>query len=630
MRRLNPGVYTSKEQLMSNTTEYTTFWQTYKIGKEIAGKYSRFYTRSLVFYTFGFINQGLAYLSIYLIFIALFSNPVDTKMALICLAFFTLFTVLNGISRWCATAFDYTGTLPRTMHDMRIRLGEKLRTMPLERLNSYKTGELNSSLSSNVDESVTMLGMISGMFLDIVVTPLVVITGLFFIDWRMAIIVMIMMPLAIPLYRKKRRTGIAEKTSVGEANAALESDIIEYIQGITVLRATNQAGRNAKRLNDGILRVRDLQKSKLWISTALMLAVDMLILATLIVIGIMGSLWVGNATMGIAAVAAILVMISRLMEPLAIFLAVTAVLDIMSSSFRRVKEVLTIAPLEVKNPPAEINSYEVEFESVDFSYLGQNEQTLRGLNVQIPRNSMTAFVGPSGSGKTTMTKLMMRYADPQNGVIKIGGADIRHMPQDYLLSKFAVVFQDVYLFDASIVENIRMAKPNASDDEVKEAAKAAYCHEFIERLPDGYETTVGDIGGSLSGGERQRISIARAILKDAPIVILDEPTAALDTESELAVQKAIDALVVDKTVIVIAHRLSTIVGADQILVIDKGELVEQGTHQELLEKGGKYNALWQAQLRSTAWNHSPLTPADGSSSAPESDVGEEFSEEIRS
>ena len=198
---------------------------------------------------------------------------------------------------------------------------------------------------------------------------------------------------------------------------------------------------------------------------------------------------------------------------------------------------------------------------------------------------------------------MMRYADPQRGTIKIGGADIRCMSQEYLLSKFAVVFQDVYLFDESIMENIRMAKPDASDEEVKIAARAAYCHEFIERLSDGYETVVGDIGGSLSGGERQRISIARAILKDAPIVILDEPTAALDTESELAVQKAIDALVADKTIIVIAHRLSTIAGADQVLVIDESQLVEQGIHKDLLEKGGRYSDLWQAQLRSKKWNH---------------------------
>ncbi|WP_321419058.1 ATP-binding cassette domain-containing protein [uncultured Desulfobacter sp.] len=186
-------------------------------------------------------------------------------------------------------------------------------------------------------------------------------------------------------------------------------------------------------------------------------------------------------------------------------------------------------------------------------------------------------------GKTTITRLIMRYADPQTGLIMIGGTNIRQISQKELESYFAVVFQDVYLFDDSIMENIRMAKSGATDAQVIQAAKAACCHEFIKRLPDGYYTTVGDIGGSLSGGERQRISIARAILKDAPIVILDEPTAALDTESEVAVQKAIEKLVRNKTVIVVAHRLSTIAGADQILVIDDGMLIESGTYDSLLE-----------------------------------------------
>lgn len=587
---------------MSNTSKYTTVKETYEIGKEIAGSYSHLYSRSLLCYIFSYINQGLAYLSIYLIFAALFSSPVDSRSAWTWLGLFVVFTFLSGISRWFAHDFDYTGTLPRVMHGLRIKLGDKLRTMPLQRLGGYKTGELNASLSSNVDESVTMLGMISGMFLDIVITPLVVVTGLFFIDWRMALIMMIMMPLAIPLYKKKRRGGIAEKTAMGKANAVLESDIIEYIQGLAVLRATNQTGANAKRLQGAIVHVRDLQRSTVAKTTILMLMLDMLILSALVLIGVLGSFWVGSATMSIAAVASILVMVSRLMEPLSIFLAVTAVMDIMSSSFKQVKEVLDIAPLEVAASRFEVSSYEVEFDGVDFSYQGQNEQALKGLSVLIPSKSMTAFVGPSGSGKTTMTKLMMRYADPQKGLIKIGGTDVRHMSQEFLLSNFAVVFQDVYLFDESIIENIRMAKPDASDEEVKGAARAAYCHEFIERLPYGYETGVGDIGGSLSGGERQRISIARAILKDAPIVILDEPTAALDTESELAVQKAIDALVADKTVIVVAHRLSTIAGANQILVIDEGQLVEQGTHKDLLEKGGRYSDLWKAQLRSNVWN----------------------------
>jgi ATP-binding cassette, subfamily B, bacterial IrtB/YbtQ len=214
---------------------------------------------------------------------------------------------------------------------------------------------------------------------------------------------------------------------------------------------------------------------------------------------------------------------------------------------------------------------------------------------------MTAIVGHSGHGKTTLTRLIMRYADTQKGDIKIGGVNIKNMEPDELMSHISVVFQDVYLFDDTILNNIKMANTNATDKEVEEAANAACCHEFISRLPDGYHTRIGDIGGSLSGGERQRVSIARAILKNAPIVMLDEPTAALDTESEVAVQKAIDKLVKDRTVIVIAHRLSTIAGADNILVIHDGQIAESGTHDALIKKEGRYYNMWSAQQRTKAW-----------------------------
>ena len=215
---------------------------------------------------------------------------------------------------------------------------------------------------------------------------------------------------------------------------------------------------------------------------------------------------------------------------------------------------------------------------------------------------MTALVGPSGSGKTTITRLLMRHADPQAGRILIGGVDLREMTPDVLNGLVSTVFQDVYLFDDTVIANIRMARPDASDEAVREAARAAQCLDFIERLPQGWDTRLGDIGARLSGGERQRISIARALLKDAPIVILDEPTAALDTESELAVQRAIDALVESRTVIVIAHRLSTIAAADRILVIDGGRLVQQGRHDELLAQEGRYRAMWAAQQRAKAWH----------------------------
>ena len=588
-------------------SNYTTFKETYTIGKEIAGDYQGQYQRSLVLYALAFVCQGLAYLSLFQLFNALLSSPIHSELAWYWLAAFVLCLGINGLARWFAHDFDYTATLPNVMHQMRLKLGDKLRTMPLERLNRYKTGDLNASLSSSVEESVTMLGMVSGMFLEVVITPLVVIIGLFFIDWRIALVLLVMMLLIVPLYIVKRRMTVLEKSGLGQAHAELESDIIEYVQGLPVLRATNQTGLNAKRLQHGILHVHAVQRATFWPTLFLLLLSDMLILAALVVIAMLGSLWVNDASLTIAAVAAILIMVSRLMEPMSLFLAVTVVLDIMSSSFRRVKELLDIPPLATHQPVATAQQFDIQLEGVDFRYQdqdqdqGQHQHAIRNVTVSMPTNAMTAIVGPSGSGKTTLTKLLMRYADPQHGSIKIGGIDIRNMSQQTLLSHFAVVFQEVYLFDASIFENIRLAKPSASDNEVIAAAKSAYCHEFINRLPAGYHTRVGDIGGSLSGGERQRISIARAILKDAPIVILDEPTAALDTESELAVQKAIDALVQNKTLIVIAHRLSTIAGADQILVIEQGELLEQGTHQTLLKHAGRYHDLWQAQLRSKVW-----------------------------
>jgi len=587
---------------MSDTTKYATFKETYEAGKMIAGDHATDFKRSLSLFALAYTMQGGAYLSIYGVMAALFSSPVNAWQAWIWFGVMAFFVLINVCARWFAHDFEYTDTMANITHDMRSKLGKKLRSMPLEVLSSYKTGDLNSSLSSNVDESVMMLGMVSGMLIENFLTPVVVIVGMFFIDWRMAVLLLLIMPLAIPLYRKKRKSGAHEKTEMTKANSVLESDIIEYIQGLPVLRATNQTGKNAKHLHEGIIHVRDLQRASMWGTIVNLVMGDMLILFALIMIAMWGSIWVGNGTMNIAVIAALLVIVSRLMEPLSLFLATTSVLDIMNAGFARVKEILKIQPLEVISPQGKANNFEILFSNVDFTYHGQEEKTLKKCTFTIPGQAMTAVVGPSGSGKTTIARLMMRYADPQAGAVIIGGIDIRQISQEELMSYFAVVFQDVYLFDETIIENIRMAKSDATDEEVIQAAKAACCHEFIKDLPNGYHTTVGDIGGSLSGGERQRISIARAILKDAPVVILDEPTAALDTQSEVAVQKAIDTLVKDKTIIVIAHRLSTITGADQILVIDDGELVEKGTHSDLLEKQGKYTALWQAQLSSKEWH----------------------------
>lgn len=248
-------------------------------------------------------------------------------------------------------------------------------------------------------------------------------------------------------------------------------------------------------------------------------------------------------------------------------------------------------------PPKDLS---VTFEGVSFAY-GQHK-VLNDISFHMPQGSVTALVGESGGGKTTTANLLLRFWDVSTGCIRIGGTDIRTFSQSEFYKHFSVVFQDVYLFNDTVLNNIRMARPEASREEVMDAARKAHCHEFIMELEEAYDTPVGEGGARLSGGERQRIAIARAILKDAPLLVLDEATASVDPENELLIQEALGALVQDKTLLVIAHRLSTVRGAHQILVLKQGDIAERGTHEELMSHKGIYHQFWQSQERMKSWS----------------------------
>lgn len=580
-----------------------SLWQSFRLMQQAAGEHAPALRRSMVLFILASIFEGLAFACFYPLIAALLANPIEIQTAWQWLAAMAGLAMMDALFRWPALGFAHTDRLANVNYSLRLQLGEQLRRMPLHELSKYRAGELGAILSGNVEETVTTMSGASAVVIRTLIVPMVAVAATFAIDWRMALAMAVIIALAIPVYSWSRRLSGQELHDLAAAHSRTEADIVEYIQGLPVLRAMSQTGKQARALQNTLESLRLLQISAMRKS-----AVPILLFSSLAELGIIAVLALGvtliiNGSLDIAALAALLVIAMRLTEPLSLFTGLTVVFDKLEAGFRRIEKLLSIKPLAVIEPLDNPEKFDIRFNNVGFAYDGTGKQTtLHDLNFNIPARSMIALVGPSGSGKTTITRLIMRYGDPQSGAIEIGGKDIRHMQSDQLMRHISVVFQDVYLFNDSILENIRMGNTQAGNEEVMLAADKANCRQFISRLPDGYNTNVGDIGGSLSGGERQRISIARAILKDAPIIILDEPTAALDTESEVMVQQAIDALVKDRTVIVIAHRLSTVKGADQILVLNEGRLVERGCHDELLTTKGKYHAMWSAQQSVKQWH----------------------------
>ncbi len=577
-------------------------YATYKRMIYAAGSQAYLMQRGFALVIASAIAQGLAYATLFPLFESLMAGNDELILyGSILIGLVLIDTVL----RMFINGYDWQIQMD-TGHEVRIKLGEQLRRMPLEYLNSRQAGDLNVVLSGDVNDVVMIMGGLYNIVLNTFVTPITTIVVTFFYDWRLALALAVLFPLALPLYRKIRTVAARENRVTSAATAKVTANLIEYAQGLAVLRATRQVGPQSVRLQDSLAHLRQQQTiAASWnIMPGIMMSA--IVQVGILIVIVLGVYWFLGGSLSLAILFALLVIMVRFAEPLSIFANLATMFDFMEAGLERIETLLAVKPLPVSEPNGRIESFDITFDDVDFIYNAgiaetNGDRVLNDISFTLPENSLTALVGTSGSGKTTITKLITRYADPLQGSVQIGGVDIRNITPETLMHHISVVFQDVYLFDDSIRANIRMAKPDATDAEVEAAAEAANCHEFITRLPQGYDTTVGEIGGSLSGGERQRISIARAILKDAPIVLLDEPTSALDTESEVAVQRAIDRLVEDKTVVVIAHRLSTVVAADTILVLEDGNLIERGTHDELMVDNGRYATMWQAQQQSRRW-----------------------------
>lgn len=540
--------------------------------------------------------NGIAYLGFYPVFNAI--DKRDGSMVLLWLALMSVLMLCSIWLRWRSQEYEYGGYLSRASHELRSQVGLFLRQIPLQNLNKRRTGAINALIAGNIDEVLNYSPMVVGLLCHALLTPLVVGVGSLLVDWRLGVLLLLSLALLFPVLYIIQPMMRRDKLLLSNAHSGLNAQLLEFTQGLFVLKSAGALSSQQQYVQNAIEKVKTVQQQALKHETVPNVLLGAMLELTVVVLLLAGAAWIGNGSLAPIVVAALMAISARFAEPLTSFLSMVGTIEMVRTGYKELQKFMAQQPLPISPDGAKQQGFAIEFHDVQFSYQQDNGATrmvLQNINLHIPERSMLALVGGSGAGKTSLTRALMRYADVDKGSICIGKVDIRQQSTEALIANFSVVFQDVYLFDDSVANNIKMARPTASIDEVIAVAKRAKCHDFISALQEGYETKIGDIGSSLSGGERQRISIARALLKDAPIVILDEPTAQLDTYSELAVQQAIDELIKDRTVIVIAHRLSTIVGADNIAVLDKGEIVATGTHQELLQQNGQYSALWAAQ-----------------------------------
>ena len=515
----------------------------------------------------------------------------------VCLAGYAVKVAGYALSTMLAHVSAYT-----ILEGLRLRAADRLMGAPLGEVESRPIGAMKSTIVDRIEDIEPPLAHMIPELSSNILLPLVVVIVMFLIDWRMGLALLVTIPVALIPMAFGMKSYNKNYAAYMEANAHVNSVIVEYVEGIQVVKAFSQGERSYQKFAQAVSSFKAFTMDWYrctWASMNLCLSI---LPTTLLGTLPMGIYLYQTGVLDPAQVTLCLMMALGIVAPL---MSATAFINSMKSmqfAVKDTRELLNLPQLSQVKQNAPLDDCNIQLKDVSFSYGGSDgKEVLRHLNLTIPQGKFTALVGPSGGGKSTIARLAARFWDVTGGSITLGGRDIRELPLKQLSREISFVTQDNFLFDCSLKENIRLGRPGASDEEVFAAARAAQCEEFIGRLEHGWDTTAGDAGKQLSGGERQRIAIARAILKDAPIVILDEATAFTDPENEDKIQRSIMALSKGKTLLVIAHRLSTIQNAVQIVVLEKGQIVDRGTQGELLSRCPLYQALWAAHIGAQTW-----------------------------
>ncbi|MBP3222940.1 MAG: ABC transporter ATP-binding protein [Actinomycetaceae bacterium] len=570
---------------------------------KLTGSSAGVHVQALVYVLIGLL-EGLVYVLI-LPFVRSFiagDMSAALKQALIAGAV----AVVYGILYYVFDSRGYLVGVKKLLGPVQRRMGNHIARLPLGWFTKERGGYMSNLLTRDLQMLMNLPGIFLRQYVHSIVTPIVIGVVFFYIDWRLGIGFFALTPFLVAVFQWSGKTAGKYHKEEEKASAEIASRFIEFAQAQPSLRASGVVGANWNGIDTALKNDYNATRTTLNKTTRPIFIQTVLVQLIYLVVLVISAILFADASVehfGIAEFFFVGIIALRAVDALNMVGQQGMALRVSQNAIDLCNEVLADEPLKQNENELVEKSEDssIEFDNVRFSY-DDSRTVIDGVSLSVPQGSLTALVGLSGSGKTTLTRLIARFWDVQEGSVRIGGVDVRDMDTADLMKQIALVFQNVYLFDGTIEENIRIGNPQATDEQVRKAACLARLDEVAARLENGWDTPVGEGGKRLSGGERQRVSIARAFLKDAPIVLFDEATAALDAENEAAIVDAMHELAKERTVIAIAHRLSTIAGADQIAVLDAGRLVQLGKHDELISQKGIYASFWAEREAAAGWH----------------------------
>ena len=543
--------------------------------------------RTIVLMTVASVLEGLSYALLVPVLRALFGDaPGEARPWLLAfggaIAVYAVVRYLGDLS-----GFRAGTTLLQGMFN---RLGDHLAKLPIGWYTSRRVGEVSVMAGQGVLQAMSVIAHLLGPFISASVTPLTIVAVILFFNWQLGLAAVVAVPVVVLVQVWAGRSTASTDAERAEHGHEATARVIEFLKAQPVLRAGGRSTERFRLLDDALRDVQRTARKSTVRALPGVLGLSVTVQAVFTGLLMLGAYLALGGEVGAAELLAVLVLVARCAGPLLSLAEFGGRIRAARGELARLDTVLNTAPLPEPERPIRPEHNDIAFESVHF---GHGDRTvMAGVSLAVPEGQRLAVVGPSGAGKTTLLQLLARFYDVDGGAVRIGGVDVREVGTDVLMERFAIVFQDVYLFDGTIEENVRLGRPEASEADVQAAATAARLDEVIDRLPGGWQAKVGEGGAMLSGGERQRVSIARALLKDAPIVLLDEVTSALDPVNEAAVHEGIERLMAGRTVVMVAHRMRTVQRADRVVFLDREGIREEGTHEELLALGGRYADFW--------------------------------------